>query len=426
MPEPGQTVADGGGAAAAAPWTAADAVRWRARVQAAGGVAPASYRSVMDEKTRISPKQPERWNAATRLRELTHLSPGALDPASLTIHHGTAICSIGQLKTPEAASCDVLLDAVWGGLGLGPSGKILPEDEVTIDYRVGLRRIDALIRLADGREIIRAGEPAQITPSLPVAGAGEQVLATIFMDYHQDGSSAEVLPLLATSAEAKLATTNPDRLPTTVAKLRAGQPVNVVCWGDSVTGGGDIDSNLKFSELLGRRLKQLDPLAVVQTIAVGGSNSRQWLLADYPGTSPHPSLQKDCDFTRIIAAKPDLVVIEFVNDQYFNTDTGKHYRLLLSKLHAIGSEVLLLTPQRNWERDGSMRAADERGLVATLRLVGRDGVGVGIADMAGRWEHLWREGIPFPALLANGFNHPDPRGHRLFYEELCRALGVSP
>lgn len=428
MPEPGQATAIGGGAtAAAAPWTPADAARWHARVQAAGGVAPGSYRAVTGEKLRISPKKPDAWASATRLRELKHLSPGALDPASLVIHHGAVVCTVGQLKTPEAATCDVLLDGAWGGLGLGPSGTLHPEDEVTIDYRVGLRRIDALIRLADGREIIRTGEPAQLTPVLPVAATGEQLLATIFVDYHHDGTTAEVLPVLATVTEAKLATTGPDMLPATVAKLRAGQPVSVVCWGDSVTEGGDIEASQKYGDVLGMRLKQLNPQAVVQTIAVGGSNSRQWLLADFPSSKPHPSRQKDCDFARILAAKPDLVVIEFINDQWMSRpDAEKHYRLLVAKLRAAGSEVLLLTPQRNWERDGSIRGVDGRGLVAALRTVGHDGVGVGVADMAGRWEHLWREGIPFPALLANGFNHPDPRGHHLFYEEVCRALGVTP
>ena len=427
MPEPGQVVATSGGATAApAPWTSADSARWRARVLAAGGVAPAPAREVIGEKTRISPKKPAAWGSATKLRELKHLSPGALDPASVVILHSTEVLTVALVDSPQAATCDVLLDGVWGGLGLGPSGKLKPEDEVSIDYRVSQRRVDALVRAADGSERIRAGEPAQLIPELPAAGSGETLLARIFVDYRQDGSNAEVLPLLAPAGAAPF-TTGPETLPKTVAKLRAGQPLSVVCWGDSVTEGGDLEAHQRHGDLLGVRLAQLDPQAVVQTIAVGGSNSRQWLIADYPGVSPHPSRQKDCDFARILAAKPDLVVIEFVNDQWMSrADAEKHYRTLVTKLHAAGSEVLLLTPQRNWERDGSIRAVDGRGLVAAFRTVGHDGVGVGVADMAGRWEHLWREGIPFPALLANGFNHPDARGHHLFYEEVCRALGVTP
>jgi hypothetical protein len=426
MPEPGAAVANGAVTAAPTPWTPADSARWRARVVAAGGVAPAPAREVSGEKTRISPKKPAAWGSATKLKELKHLSPGALDPASVVIHHGAELCTVALVDSPQAATCDVLLDGVWGGLGLGPSGKLKPEDEVSIDYRVSQRRVDALVRAADGSEHIRVGEPAQLIPALPEAAAGETLLARIFVDYRQDSSTAEVLPLLEAASAAPF-TTGSETLPKTVAKLRAGQPVSIVCWGDSVTEGGDLEPHQRHGDVLGVRLAQLNPQAVVQTIAVGGSNSRQWLLAEFPGAGPHPSRQKDCDFARVLAAKPDLVVIEFVNDQWMSrADAEKHYRFLVAKLHAAGSEVLLLTPQRNWERDGSIRAVDGRGLVAAYRAVGHDGVGVGVADMAGRWEHLWREAIPFPALLANGFNHPDARGHRLFYEEVCRALGVTP
>lgn len=421
MPDPHGPGAVAVAAATSPTWTTSEATRWHQRVAAAGTVTAVPAQQISGERQRISPTKPDAWKAETRLHALTHLSPGALDPTSLEIHLGERLLRVANTGSPEADTADVLLDAVWGGLGLGPSGVLTAADEVVMSYRVSQRRIDGLVRLANGTEELRAGEPAQLTPSMPVLQPGETLLATVFVDYRQDGGTAEVLPVLASAKQAPVATSGPERLPATVAKLRAGQPVRIICWGDSVTAGGDLVPGQPYGEQLAVRMGSVFPAAKVWTIAVGGSNSKQWLREDQPATSP-------TRFQRIIEAKPDLVIIEFVNDQWMTTaEALAAYSAIIAQLRANGSETLLLTPQRNWERDGSLRASDGRGLVAAYRELGHRGdPGVGVADMAGRWEHLWREGVPFPALLANGFNHPDVRGHRLFYEEVCTALGLQP
>lgn len=412
--------------AGATPWTAADAERWRRRVAAAGVPEPVPARQISGERQRIPAKKPVAWAAETRLRALTHLSPGALDPGSLEIRQGDRRLAVARVGSPAAATADVLFDGEWGGLGLGPSGVLTASDEVDVSYRVNQRRIDGLVRLADGREVLRAGEPAQITPALPVVEDGESLLATVFIDYRQDAAQAGILPVQMAPGSPAPLTTGPESLPATVAKLRAGAPVRIICWGDSVTAGGDLEPGQSFGALLAARFKADYPQALQWTIAVGGSSSKQWLRAEYPGTAAHGAWQDQCDFARIVDAKPDLVIIEFVNDQWCTEAQGLAlYRQWIARIRALGSEVLLLTPQRNWEH-GDIRAADTRGLVAAYRILGHEGPGVGVADMAGRWERLWREGIPYPALLANGFNHPDARGHRLFYEEICHALGIGP
>ena len=48
--------------------------------------------------------------------------------------------------------------------------------------------------------------------------------------------------------------------------------------------------------------------------------------------------------------------------------------------------------------------------------------GLALADASARWEHLWKEGIPYVTLLRNGINHPDDRGHALFADELMRCF----
>lgn len=347
---------------------------------------------------------------------MKHLAPGSLDSASLVIRGGGREFAIGK---------DVLLDPVWGGLGLAPGGALGPQDEVEISYRLSSRRVDALVRDREGRERIRSGTPALINPALPALLDGDTLLARVFVDYHSNGGTFEVLPVLADAGAAKTATTGPDRLPKTAKKLRDGQPVKIVCWGDSVTAGGDVEQSQRYGGQLASRLEKKFLLATVEVIAVGGSNSLQWLL-DLPPEQQHIR-KEETRFQRVLDAKPDLVVVEFVNDQGMSKDDAlKHYRTrIIAPLRSIGAEVLLLTPQHNWDGTGSFRDPDVREYVAALREMGCGDEGVGLADMAGRWEHLWRESIPYPAYLANGFNHPDARGHQLFTEEICRALGLE-
>ncbi|MBN8216370.1 MAG: SGNH/GDSL hydrolase family protein [Spirochaetes bacterium] len=414
MPEPGRDAAATTAMGKAA-WSTAEADLWRKRVLAAGGVAPAQARYFSNEKTFINPAPPRAYSSKTKLRGMAHLAPGSFDPASLVIRSGERSFAVGA---------DVLLDPVWGGLGLASNSSLGPKDEVLLSYRLSSRRLDALVKAADGSERIRAGTSTLLIPPFPELQPGDTLLARIFIDYHSDGTVFDVLPILEDAAKAPSLTTGPQRLPKTTAKIKSGQSATIVCWGDSVTEGGDLEPGQRHGDLLAAYLKAKYPAVSVQTMAVGGSASRQWLF-DLPPAEQH-SRKTETRFQRILDAKPDLVVIEFVNDQWLSKAAAlAHYReKIILPLRAIGAEVLLLTPQRNWERKGSYRDPDTREYVAALREIGRTDEGVGLADMAGRWEHLWKEGIPFPCYLANGFNHPDARGHRLFMEEVVRALGL--
>ena len=50
--------------------------------------------------------------------------------------------------------------------------------------------------------------------------------------------------------------------------------------------------------------------------------------------------------------------------------------------------------------------------------------GVGLADAALRWGHLWREGIPHETLLRNAINHPNTFGISFFADALMDFLGL--
>lgn len=385
----------------------------------AAEVAPAPIVPVVGESTRLSPDAPHAWARGTRLRQLQTLGPGHGTPAhgavvaeSVVVRHNGRVLTKGQ---------DYLLDPAWGSIGIGPKPSVTTDDTVTVDYSYSLRRIDSKIQTTDGRTTTRPGEPHLTAPVQPPLDPGEVRLSNLFVDYHGDGTNAEVFPV-DESAERAPTRTTPGRIPKTLAKIRSGKPVKIVCWGDSVTAGGDASSpSARYQAVLEKRLRAKFPDANidVETVAGGGSHSRQWLWPDRFAGRP------GCDFERIAAARPDLVTIEFVNDASLSPQqVDEVYGEILTRLEALKSEVILITPHFTMPTMMGFRSLREpecRPYVLALRDFA-DRRGLALADASARWEHLHREGIPYVTLLLNGINHPDDRGHVLFADELIRCF----
>lgn len=385
----------------------------------AAEVAPAPIVSVSAEPIRLSPDKPLAWAKGTRLRQLQTLGPGrgtpahhAVVPESIVVRQGDRVLTAGR---------DYLVDPVWGSLGVAPGSNVTPEDSLTVDYRYSLRRIDSRITTADGATTIRAGKPHLTVPMPPPLDPGEVRVANLFVDYHGDGTDAEVYPVEETAAQAVTRTT-PGRIPKTLAKIGRQEPVKIVCWGDSVTVGGDASGpSTRYPAVFQERLRAKYPRAKieVETIAVGGSNSRQWLWPErYPG-------RPGCDWERIARARPDLVTIEFVNDASLSpAQVEEVYGEILGRLAKIEAEVILITPHFTMPAMmgfRSLREPERRPYVLALREFA-DSRGLALADASARWEHLAKEGIPYVTLLRNGINHPDDRGHAIFADELMRCF----
>jgi hypothetical protein len=64
---------------------------------------------------------------------------------------------------------------------------------------------------------------------------------------------------------------------------------------------------------------------------------------------------------------------------------------------------------------------DPRPYVAGLRaFAAREGVALGDASL--RYGRLWRQGIPYTALMLNSINHPDARGMAIFADALMELF----
>lgn len=388
-------------------------------------VEPAEVVHVRGERYRLSPEKPEGWAKGTKLRQIMTLSPGrgtpafgAVDPDSVVVRLGKKVLIRGK---------DYLMDTKSGSLGIGPKKSITPKDTVIVDYNYSLCRLDSQVRMPDGRQVIRKGESHLTIPQPPVLGKGEKRIANIFVDYHCNGRNAEIFPIRETAGEAQTLTT-PGRIPKIMAKIKAGKKVKIVCWGDSVTVGGDASGpGTRYVAVFEKRLKEKFPNAEigVETIAVGGSGSRHWLYPD--NNSPRYAARfAECRWQRIVDAKPDLVTIEFVNDVYLRPSNviKKVYMDILNLLRKIGAEVILITPhftRMEMMKFTTLRDVEKRSYVLELCVFAEKN-NIALADASSRWGHLWKEGIPYVTLLRNGINHPDDRGHAIFADELIKCF----
>jgi len=386
-------------------------------------VEPAEIRTVRAEKIKLSPKAPQAWHSGTHLRQLCTLgpgrgtvAPGAIDAESVVVRHGDVVLELGK---------DYLLDKTWGALGIGPDSRVTVNDIVTVDYAYSLLRIDSLVRTADGREELRRGASELTVPVPPPLGAAEKRIANVFVPYHSDGKGCEVLPVLETAEEAKTLTAR-GRISKAMAKIRAKQPVTIVCWGDSVTCGGDASCpEMTYPMQFARMLKREFPDAPidVKVVAIGGSNSQQWLYPDR--IKPQPGREKEFRWERVTEPKPDVVTVEFVNDAWLkDKQVEAVYSDILNRVRGAGSELIIITPHFTmmpWMGFKTFLEKDGREYVHALRRFAEKH-NVALADASARWEHLWMEGLPYVTLLKNGINHPDDRGHALFAEELIKCF----
>jgi lysophospholipase L1-like esterase len=387
-------------------------------------IAPAPVLTVSDEALMLSEDKPVGWAKGARLKACNARDVnacGSFVPGSLEIRRakGGALLKEGD---------DYLLDSDWGHVGIGPKSCVTTQDTVFASYRYSLRRLDTVQVSADGHASLKQGEPHISSPMPPEPDPGCIALAHVFVDYRAVNVPPDAIyPITETAAQALTAST-PGRIPKTLAKLASGQPLTIVCWGDSVTAGGNASKpELRYVDLFAAGLRERFPQAKidVRNISAGGSNSRQWLD---PEKHPYKNLHGPANparFENVLHAKPDLVTIEFVNDAGLSPAiVDETYSEILKRLEPTGAEVILITPHFTmWKMMGfkTMRESEKRPYVLALRDFAAKH-NIALADASARWEHLWKEGQPYLTLLNNTINHPDDRGHRIFAEELWKCF----
>ncbi len=206
-------------------------------------------------------------------------------------------------------------------------------------------------------------------------------------------------------------------LPNITAKLTAGDPVNLVFMGDSITTGCDVSGKYNvapnapgYAQLLTDAISQKFSCKVnAQNLAVGGKTS-DWGLE-----------QTD----NIIAQKPDLVVLAFgMNDASHQTTALKFQGNISQMIVDIKAScptcefmlVATMTANAEWEHASPELYPQYREVLSLLQ-----GTGIIMADVYSLWDELVkRKG--YLSFTANGLNHPNDFGHRLYAQTLWASL----
>ncbi len=197
------------------------------------------------------------------------------------------------------------------------------------------------------------------------------------------------------------------------AKLLAeGQPVKIVCFGDSVTGvyyhtGG----RRAWCDLLGVALQRLYPLAQLEMINAG--------ISGHTTLDALRRLETD-----VLRHAPQLVVVMFgLNDvaRVSAEAYRSNLRQLVVRLGDHGAETILMTPNHVFPEDPSRPPAKLGDYVEIVRQTGRE-LDVPVADAfrayqsvqtADRWEWIRLMSDPI---------HPNLRGHRLLAETAAHTI----
>ncbi|MDR2755828.1 MAG: GDSL-type esterase/lipase family protein [Planctomycetaceae bacterium] len=322
---------------------------------------------------------------------------------------------------------DYQIEPKWGCIGRLPESRISEQQSVYIDYVYGKMRIDSLVRTPTGQLIVKKGVSHVTTPVPPELDDGETRLANIWIKASIEKlTPAQIFPILESQypeLPARTPTTAERLLPKTIAKLKAGETVNILAWGDSVTDAGYLPNpqTERWQEQFVARLRAKFPKAniVLKTEAWGGRNTDSY--RNEPSGSPKNYKEK------VLDQKPDLIVSEFVNDSYLRGDVlEQRYSKILLEFKEIGAEWVILTPhyvRSDWMGLQSEQGIDDdpRPYTKSLREFTAKN-NIALADAAKRYGRLWRQGIPYSTLLMNNINHPNPFGMKLFADALMELF----
>ena len=209
------------------------------------------------------------------------------------------------------------------------------------------------------------------------------------------------VPLVA--ADTKLKTTQ---------LMEAGQPVRIVCFGDSITGvyyhtGG----RRAWCDLLGVALNRIYPKGPIEMINAGIS-----------GNNTAAALKRmEAD---VLSHNPQLVVVMFC----MNDVAGLRPEVFQGNLTEIvrrardrRAEVVLMTPNSIYPDDPRRPPSRVVQYVEIVRQVGRE-LGVPVADCFRAYEEIRDLDRRAWVHLMSDTLHPNLRGHKLFAEEVAWTI----
>jgi lysophospholipase L1-like esterase len=207
-----------------------------------------------------------------------------------------------------------------------------------------------------------------------------------------------------------------DRLPRTLAKLKAREPITFVVSGDSISEGYNASKFTKtppfqpaFPELTAMQLERsYGSKVTLHNLAVGGWSASQGAA----------------DLDRVLKLRPDLVVIAYgmndvgrrAPDAFKDVIKGMVDRIKRETPEAEIVLIATMTGNPDWFATPPEMFPAYRDALKSL-----EGPGVALADLTAVWQRLLRRKRHLD-LTGNGVNHPDDYGHRVYAQTLLGLL----
>lgn len=331
--------------------------------------------------------------------------------------------SSGQVMQRDV---DYKLNEDWGQI-LELHGRLGTTETYMVKYDAVKQRLDLVEVMPDGSVVVKRGTSAQQVPSLPDADAGAAPLAGIYV-YTIDGARESGFTLAARDImpiqpAAPVMPINPDAIPNTLAKLRAGGHVNIAFFGDSITDGAEAgkwweDRSQTYTQLVLDGLSARFPNATITgTLASQGGKG----ATDSQGVFQQHVLDVDAGGNPV-----DLVVIAMgMNDKGSSTMSSFNAAMndYIDKARAAGIEVMLVTPlQSNIYYEVNQTDRVPRARIAEAILAIGEARDATVIDVQTEWNNLATRGIAPLSQLHNMFNHPGALGMRLYADTILRAF----
>jgi lysophospholipase L1-like esterase/dienelactone hydrolase len=205
--------------------------------------------------------------------------------------------------------------------------------------------------------------------------------------------------------------TQPPQLSGVRQRLEAGEPVRIVCFGDSITGAYYHTGGVRaWCDMLGIALERTHPKARVETINAGisGNTTAQGLAR----------IDKD-----VLAHKPHLVVVMFgMNDvaRLPLDDFAANLRTIAMKCQDAGAAVVLCTPNSVYENSARPNAKLAE-LSERVKLLAKEH-SLPVTDCFAKYRE-WRMTDETDWMLQMSDEiHPNMHGHKRFAELIAETI----
>jgi lysophospholipase L1-like esterase len=303
---------------------------------------------------------------------------------------------------------------------LGFDKEIGHSQSAIIRYKAKAQRLDTLTINQDGELKLELGVPTELAPVPPKIPERELPLANILAKSDALAlDEADIFPILSPTVNG--ASNNLEQqkgcLREVCEKLRAGKPLKILFYGDSITCGGSVeDPKFAFYNLFTEALKKEYPRSTITAVNRG-----------LGGTATNTRVPRFNE--EVLVEQPDLLIVEFVNNFALSKEeTERDYDEILTQAKAHGINVILCTPHlfapnyfpksygmKTWEMVANHPYVEQiRGFAKRYH--------TGLADIARRWAQLQPEGLTPALLLTDKLLHVNERGHEIYADELLKCV----